>query len=111
MQPILMAVYGTLKRGHPLHSYIESAEFVEEIRVPGQIWVNNFEGYPRFRFDPSSEQGVLMEVFKVTPRHVTACARIEMGAGYTIRPYNNMLIWESTDTPGAGAKLLESGVY
>ncbi|WP_042697566.1 gamma-glutamylcyclotransferase family protein [Thermococcus sp. PK] len=103
-----IAVYGTLRRGKPLHWYLEGARFL------GEDWITGYELY--FDALPYAVRGsgnLKVEVYEVTDEIFEGINRMETNAGY--RPvelstkFGRAFLWEWPHGP-RGEKV-ESGDF
>jgi len=63
----LVAVYGTLKRGHSNHRLLADARFVGEDRLHG-LCLYNLGPYPAVA--PGRSAGVVVEVYDISPQQL-----------------------------------------
>ncbi len=75
MERLNIFVYGTLKRGEPLHHLLEGAKFLGEGRVKGYTLYDLGE-YPAAR-PTSGEASVWGEVYEIPPELLTILDEVE----------------------------------
>ena len=75
---MLLAVYGTLRRGGALNPYLGNAPFLGQETVPGYE-MYSFGSYP---YITPGDGDILAEVFDVAEREATKTERMERSAGY-----------------------------
>ena len=68
-------VYGTLKRGEPLHHLLEGARFLGEGRVKGYA-LYDLGDYPAAR-PAGPQEAVLGEVYEIEPERLTVLDEVE----------------------------------
>lgn len=74
-------VYGTLKRGYPLHRhYLSRSKFLKEDKVKGQLYTYNDGGIPFL--NAKAKGSVEGEIFEVSREAIMDVATMEMNAGY-----------------------------
>ena len=72
-----IAVYGTLRKGMPLHGYLTGAKFL------GEDWIEGFELY--FKYLPKAVRGkgrIKVEVYEVNEETFRAINEMEIESGY-----------------------------
>lgn len=76
-----VAVYGTLKRGHANHRFLERAEYLGDVLFTGAIQLVDLGAFPGVvdrRLDKSApNSSVLCEVFAVSQEELRACDGLE----------------------------------
>ncbi|AFL95279.1 hypothetical protein CL1_1076 [Thermococcus cleftensis] len=96
---VRIAVYGTLRRGKPLHGYLHGARFL------GEEWIEGYELY----FDglPYAVKGagrLKVEVYEVDGEVFEDINTLEVGAGYTPveveTGFGRAILWEVSSPRG-----------
>lgn len=94
MEMVRIAVYGTLRKGMPLHYVIAggNGKFV------GFDWIDGFEMYAlRYPWAVHGNGKILVEVYDVDEEIFDTIDRIESGAGYDLEEvetkYGKALMW------------------
>ena len=103
-----IAVYGTLRKGKPLHGYLGDSRFL------GEDWIEGYDLYvDALPFTVRGEGKLKVEVYEVDDETFEAIDRMEVNAGY--RPvevdtkFGRAVLWEWAYEP-SGEKI-ESGDF
>ncbi len=118
---MLLAVYGTLKKGYGNHGYLQTSKYLGTTIIPGIMWVNKWEGYPRVQTiidqnNIDATNRVTVELYDVTAHVLYMTCRLEVGAGYAPQPinipdYGPAIIWASVEGPNDDSKIIDNGIY
>lgn len=113
---ILIAVYGTLKRGHYNNANLLTSEFDGEDKVRGTIWLGPKENYPRAQHDITSDSLINVELYYVSARIMHQLARLEVPYGYipqlvTTVSGKHAIMWASVEQLSPDCALIKDGNY
>lgn len=84
--PVLVPlfVYGTLKKGFPLHEWMEDQKFVADVRIQGYTLIS-LGPYPALvdMNEPSADMGVAGELYMVEEGRFNQLRKMEERVGYS----------------------------
>lgn len=94
-----IAVYGTLKQGGRLHYLLEGSKRLDDVMVPGTLYMNKGGAYPRFIYDKDGKD-IQMEVYEVSANIFEIIYATESAAGYRLTELSDgTLLFESYNHP------------
>lgn len=115
--PQLLAVYGTLKKGEYNNSLLSTSVFVGNAEVPGELWTNMGENFPRASYDTTHGSSTIMvELYTVSPRIMNQLARLEIPYGYYPQVVKTTdgrycIMWADVDGRNPNSTLIKNGNY
>ena len=75
-----IAVYGTLKKGYPLHSWLNDSKFLSYDKVHGTLYINGGGSIP---YLVKRDKGnIRVEVYEVSEEKFSSLKNMEENAGY-----------------------------
>ncbi|BAA29921.1 gamma-glutamylcyclotransferase family protein [Pyrococcus horikoshii] len=105
---VRIAVYGTLRKGKPLHWYLKGAKFL------GEDWIEGYQLY--FEYLPYAVKGkgkLKVEVYEVDKETFERINEIEIGTGYRLvevsTKFGKAFLWEWGSKPRG--KRIKSGDF
>ena len=77
-------VYGTIRKGGRLNSWVGGAELIKEVVLPYYL-MYDAGGYPIIIDSENEEHTILVECYEVSDDQLTRLVRMENNVGYNLR--------------------------
>lgn len=112
----LLAVYGTLKKGGYNHSLLSTSRYVGVASIPGELWTNMGEKFPRASYIPEHDKVIQVELYEVSPRIMNQLGRLEIPYSYyplVVKTVDDTycIMWADVEGRNPDSSLISSGVY